>query len=63
MLWAARNVIHANVEKWLNQVGFLKVFQPSSLILGFSKHRRNRGRVRTGVMKGNLILERIGVDR
>ncbi len=42
--WAARNVIHANVENWLNQVGFLKVLQPSSLIQGFSKHRRNRGR-------------------
>ena len=33
-----------NVVNWLNQVGFLKVSQPSSLIQGFSKHRRNRGR-------------------
>ncbi len=33
-----------NVVNWLNQVGFLKVFQPSSLIQGFAKHRRNRGR-------------------
>ena len=33
-----------NVVNWLNQVGFLKVSLPSSLIPGFSKHRRNRRR-------------------
>ena len=33
-----------NVVNWLNQVGFLKVFPPSSLIQGSSKHRRGRGR-------------------
>ena len=33
-----------NVVNWLNQVGFLRVFPPSSLIQGFTMHQEGRGR-------------------
>ena len=44
-----------NVVNWLNQVGFLKVSQPSSLIPGLLEASEGPWERRTGVMKGNKI--------
>ena len=56
-------MIHANVEKWLNQVGFLKVSAAVVTHPGLLEASEEPRERRTGVMKGNLAMERIGVDR
>jgi hypothetical protein len=56
-------VIHANVTNWFKPGGFpegvLAVVTHPGLLEASEEPRE----VRTGVMKGNLILGRIGADR
>ena len=62
---AARNVIHANVVSWLNQVGFLRVFAPSSLTQGLrciegavgEEDRRDEGNLSFGSGSLSIVIE------